>query len=117
MLSAVDEGMANVSAALRARGMYEDTLFVVTTDNGGPTTECSTTGQSNWPYRGSKCSVWEGGTRGVAIMHWAGLPIHARATTFDALAHAADWLPTTGDVVVKESCRHQCCPGFSTRSR
>ena len=62
MLTALDEGMKNVTTALKARGMYDETLFIVTTDNGGPTTECSTTGQSNWPMRGSKCSVWEGGT-------------------------------------------------------
>ena len=36
---------------------------------GEPTTECSTTGQSNWPYRGSKSSVWEGGTKGTAFMY------------------------------------------------
>ena len=40
--------MGNVSSALKAAGMYDDVLFIVTTDNGGPTTECSTTGQSNW---------------------------------------------------------------------
>ena len=50
--------MGNVSAALKEKEMYDDTLFIVTTDNGGPTTECSTTGQSNYPLRGSKCSIW-----------------------------------------------------------
>jgi arylsulfatase A-like enzyme len=57
MLSAVDEGMGNVTAALGEAGMLDDTLILVTTDNGGPTTECSTTGQSNWPLRGSKCRL------------------------------------------------------------
>ena len=32
MLSAVDEGMANVTVALKAKGMYDDVLFVVTTE-------------------------------------------------------------------------------------
>ena len=32
MLSAVDEAMANVTAALKAKGMYDDVLFVVTTE-------------------------------------------------------------------------------------
>ena len=36
MVSHVDEGMANITAALKAAGMWEDTLVVVTTDNGGP---------------------------------------------------------------------------------
>lgn len=52
MLAAVDEGVANVTAALKSAGMYDSTLFIVTTDNGGPTTECSSTGQSNYPLRG-----------------------------------------------------------------
>jgi hypothetical protein len=102
MLSAVDEGMHNVTAALKAAGMYEDTLFVVTTDNGGPTTECSTTGQSNWPFRGSKCSIWEGGTRGAAFMFWAGLPKGAQGLRYAGLVHAADWLPTIVSAVAAE---------------
>ena len=32
MLSALDEGMANVTAALKAKGMYDDVLFIVTTE-------------------------------------------------------------------------------------
>jgi len=94
MVAALDEGLGNVTAALRARRMFDDTLFLVTTDNGGPTTECSTTGQSNWPYRGSKCSVWEGGTRGTFFLTWAGLPAGVRGGRFHGLAHAADLLPT-----------------------
>ena len=69
--------------------MYDDTLFIVTTDNGGPTTECSTTGQSNWPLRGSKCSIWEGGTRGTGFLFWEGLPAPAKGLLFSGLIHAA----------------------------
>ena len=94
MIAALDEGLGNVTAALSARGMLDDTLIVVTTDNGGPTTECSTTGQSNWPYRGSKCSLWEGGTHGTAFVYWAGLPAAVRGKPFHGLSHAADLLPT-----------------------
>jgi hypothetical protein len=45
MLSSLDEGLANVSTALKEAGnMFQDTLFIVTTDNGGPTTECRVRG-------------------------------------------------------------------------
>jgi hypothetical protein len=110
MLGAIDEGMGNVSQALRAKGMYDDTLIVVTTDNGGPTTECSTTGQSNWPYRGSKCSIWEGGTRGLAFLHWSGLPTEVQGTTWTGLAHAADWLPTFVEAVGSTSQHGETLP-------
>lgn len=94
MIAALDEGLGNVTAALTARRMLSSTLVIVTTDNGGPTTECSSTGQSNWPYRGSKCSLWEGGCRGTAFIWWAGLPAASRGQAFRGLAHAADLLPT-----------------------
>eukprot|EP00929_Paragymnodinium_shiwhaense_P079975 TRINITY_DN41695_c0_g1_i1.p1 TRINITY_DN41695_c0_g1~~TRINITY_DN41695_c0_g1_i1.p1 ORF type:complete len:519 (+),score=79.06 TRINITY_DN41695_c0_g1_i1:75-1631(+) len=99
MVSALDEGMGNVTAALKAKGMFEDTLIFVTTDNGGPTTECSTTGQSNWPLRGSKCSLWEGGTRGTSFLYWSGLPETARGLSWAGLSHAADWMPTLTSAV------------------
>ena len=63
MLSCMDEGIGNVTKALAAKSMLESTFIVFTTDNGGPSETCAVTGTSNWPHRGSKCSLWEGGTR------------------------------------------------------
>ena len=94
MIAALDEGIGNVTSALRRRDMLSSTLIIVTTDNGGPTTECSTTGQSNWPLRGSKCSVWEGGTRGTAFIYWKGLPKPMVGSVYGGLMHAADLMPT-----------------------
>ena len=36
MISNLDEGVANITVALRARGMWENTVTILTTDNGGP---------------------------------------------------------------------------------
>eukprot|EP00041_Stephanoeca_diplocostata_P012429 m.208122 g.208122 ORF g.208122 m.208122 type:complete len:451 (+) comp18957_c1_seq5:103-1455(+) len=94
MIGAADEGFGNVTNALKFKGMFADTVFIVTTDNGGPTTECSTTGQSNFPFRGSKCSIWEGGTRGTGFLYWQGMPTSVQGTHYVGLTHAADWLPT-----------------------
>jgi arylsulfatase A-like enzyme len=36
MVSYWDEAMGNITAAYKAKGMWERTLVVMTTDNGGP---------------------------------------------------------------------------------
>ena len=59
MLTAADEGIGNVTRALKARGMWENTVVVFTTDNGGPTETCAIQGSSNYPLRGGKCTIWE----------------------------------------------------------
>lgn len=61
MLSAMDEGIGNVTAALRAKGMMDDLLLMFTADNGGPTTTGDGVGSSNAPFRGGKHSIWEVG--------------------------------------------------------
>ena len=79
MLSAADEGIGNVTRALDTRGILDNTIVVVTTgnfilftlvlctcsngdeDNGGPTETRDGCGARNWPLRGGKHSVWEGG--------------------------------------------------------
>ena len=50
----MDEGLGNVTRALRAKGMMDDIVIVFTTDNGGPTTTGDGVGAQNLPLRGGK---------------------------------------------------------------
>lgn len=56
MVTVIDDVVGAVTAALKARGMWNNTVLVWTSDNGA-----TTTGGSNWPLRGAKKSNWEGG--------------------------------------------------------
>ena len=53
--------MGVIEAALRARGLYRDSLVLFSTDNGG-----AVAGVSNLPLRGDKETLYQGGVRGVA---------------------------------------------------
>jgi len=90
MVAAADEGIANVTAALSARGMLSDTIIVFTTDNGAPIARNSGIGGSNYPLRGGKQSIFEGGVRGVAFV-WSR---RLAPGEHHGLAHSVDWLPT-----------------------
>ena len=71
MVTALDEGVAAVTEALREKGMLENTLLFFLSDNGGATTNASDNGR----WRGMKGSKWEGGHRVPFIAHWpAGFP-------------------------------------------
>ncbi|OEU20326.1 putative N-acetylgalactosamine-4-sulfatase [Fragilariopsis cylindrus CCMP1102] len=117
MLSAADEGIGNVITALQQYPtLWNNTVIIFTTDNGGPTTVGCTQGSSNYPKRGGKCSVWEGGTTGDAILSGPalqrlllskttssseqkdgddeGLYVHRR---FRHLFHVVDWFPTIAE--------------------
>ena len=103
MLAAVDEGVGNLSKAVARLDMAENTLWVVVSDNGGPSDDqqgdswngIDRNVASNWPLRGKKASVWEGGTRVTAMISGAGITNTGVART--GLMHAADWLPTLLD--------------------
>lgn len=99
MLSCADESIANVTAALQAKGMWEDTLVIVTTDNGGPTAVCAVQGSSNYPLRGGKCTVWQGGTTGDALLSGPALArLGIEPSVYTNLFHVVDWLPTLAAV-------------------
>ena len=95
MVSAVDESVGNITAALKASGMWDNTLLVFATDNGSPVCGWGASG-SNAPLRGGKASDWEGGVRvpGVVGGGWTGLPAAARGTTTRGLVHISDWYKT-----------------------
>lgn len=88
MITALDEGIGNVTKALKKAKMFQDTVFIFLSDNGGANRE------SNWPLRGRKNSVWEGGTRSVAFLSYPRLSAKRRGKVTKELVHIVDWYPT-----------------------
>ncbi|XP_069121302.1 arylsulfatase J-like [Argopecten irradians] len=88
MVSAMDEAIGNITAAFQAKGMWDDTIMVFSTDNGGEILA----GGNNWPLRGWKRSLWEGGMHGVGFVH--GNMIQKKQRLSSELMHVTDWYPT-----------------------
>ena len=52
MAKIMDDGVGNVTAALKAAGVYENTVQIFSSDNGGPTGGNEGTFSDNFPMRG-----------------------------------------------------------------
>jgi arylsulfatase A-like enzyme len=99
MITAMDEQIGRVVAALEARHMRDNALIIFQSDNGG-TREAKFTGESkvagelppnNGPYRGGKGTLYEGGTRVVAIANW---PVRIKPGKVGGMLHITDMYPT-----------------------
>ena len=92
MAAVVDEGVGNISAALTSSG-NERTVLFLSGDNGGTIRA----GGNNYPLRGFKGSLWEGGCRASAFV-WSPLLPARRNFVWRGLFHVSDWLPTALEV-------------------
>ncbi|CAH0383325.1 unnamed protein product [Bemisia tabaci] len=95
VMGALDDSLGAVVEALDATNMLQNSIIVFISDNGGPTSFPSVLLQnsaSNWPLRGAKMSVFEGGVRGVAAV-WSPLLKNPKRSSAGYM-HISDWLPT-----------------------
>lgn len=89
MVSVADNVTGHVVKLLKDNGMWENTIFVVSADNGGA--DCK---GSNYPLKGSKHTFFEGGVRVVAFASGGLVPESRRGKTTNGFIHVADWYTT-----------------------
>lgn len=89
MLTATDDAIGEVVAAVDKADVRDNTIFIFSSDNGGPSPGRIT---DNGAYRGGKGGLYEGGVRVAAFATWPG-HIKPGSTILEPL-HAVDWRPT-----------------------
>ena len=93
MLSSMDQGIGKIIQKLKDSNLYDNSIIIFISDNGGPTKELTS---SNLPLRGGKGEMYEGGIRTPFMMQWNGkIPA---GTTYDKPVISLDILPTVATI-------------------
>jgi len=94
MITNIDENVGKTRKLLKDLGIYEDTIFIFTTDNG------TARGREiyNAGMRGQKGSEYDGGHRVPFMIHWPRQNMDKKQE-IDTLCHAVDIAPTLLDLV------------------
>ena len=90
MIQSVDESLNNIINALQRKGVLNNTLIIVTSDNGAVHRT-----SKNYPLRKGKGSEYEGGVRVPLIINWKGHTLVGKST--EKLAITPDLFSTILD--------------------
>ena len=111
MITALDDQVGRIVAALDKKGMRDNTMILFASDNGGATSGLFASGaqckeerdeeggieQGRWPparngrFRGGKGSLYEGGVRVPAFINW---PAKLKPRVVNEPLHMVDVMPT-----------------------
>ncbi len=99
MVRSLDDAVGVLVKALDDEGLWENTIVVFTSDNGGNMYDVvdGRPPTSNDPLRSGKASYYEGGTRVPCAIHWPRLTKPGAAT--DSPAMSTDFFPTFCDLL------------------
>jgi len=119
----MDDAIGQIIDALERTGQRENTLILFTSDNGGQFSWNSDTEYhgnyadkphnvlgNNYPLRGWKGDLYEGGIRVPAFVNWPG---RLKPGEIDFPVHISDWLPTLCEVTETELPPNQMLDGKS----
>ena len=116
-ITAMDDQIGRVIEALKKRKMLDNTLIFFVSDNGGTRSnlfvgEGQVKGElppSNGPYRDGKGSVYEGGTRVVALANWPG---RIKPEVVNGMMHIVDIYPTLAGLAGEQVGRNKPLDGL-----
>jgi len=96
MIEALDAGLGRIFAALKREGVWDETIIVVTSDNGAILNRRTDLDASTYRFHaglsGNKGEVLEQGIRVPAVASWPGN--FPAGLVVDTPIHGCDWLPT-----------------------
>jgi len=110
MVNFLDDNLREIVNSFKANDLWKDTLMVLSTDNGGFMHDAKGScvkapqgghhcfngeaGANNFPLRGGKFSLFEGGIRGNAFVSGGYLPQSQRGKIMNEMMHITDWYAT-----------------------
>lgn len=103
MVTHNDDMIHDIVEALNTTGLLDNTILVFSSDNGGPGGQEEVPRPArfdpvvidrNFPFRGQKHEIYEGGVRVAGFVFSPLLPASMAGGSVDALVHITDWLPT-----------------------
>ena len=128
-MTEMDTAIGEIMTAFKASGKYENSYIFYSSDNGAPPASADVNHQvgslpgwiaRNYPLRGHKALIWEGGTRVPGFVHSPLLPEKVKGTTSWELYHVTDWLPTIVGLAGGDTAKnfaldgHNLWPSLST---
>ncbi|CAG7732843.1 unnamed protein product [Allacma fusca] len=109
LVDKLDESVGLVMKEMAAQKLLDNSIIIFASDNGGAPEGYDLNHGSNWPFRGTKNTLWEGGTR-LAACIWSPL---LRPHVHESQMHAADWLPTLVEAAEGDTSVLEDMDGFS----
>jgi arylsulfatase A len=97
MLAALDRSVGRIRARLEELGIADNTVILLTGDNGGLDRHDTGRPTENRPLRDGKGSAYEGGVRVPAIVHWPG--VTRAGSISDEPIITVDYYPTLLNIV------------------
>ncbi len=112
MVKELDVQVGMIIKALKAKGEYDNTVFLFTSDNGGLLVKPTIESGHNSPdiYRGGKNQSFEGGHRVPFIVSWPGR-VPAGALT-DHLVSGTDIMATLAKITGQSLAAHQAMDSY-----